>query len=81
MQQSLRGTVILLVALARPVHAQENMPYTTYTDFNQVLEGIDARYPAITRVSDPGTSTHPIYASPPEFVGEFWLGEVSELVI
>ena len=26
-----------------------------------MLKGIDARYPAITRVSDPGTSGHPIY--------------------
>jgi len=61
MQQLLRGTAVLLAALAWPVHAQDNLPYTTYTDFSQVLEGIDARYPDITRVSDPGTSAHPIY--------------------
>ncbi len=61
MQQLLRGTAILLAALAWPAHAQDNLPYTTYTDFSQVLEGIDARYPAVTRVSDPGTSAHPIY--------------------
>jgi len=60
-QQLLRTAVVLLVALARPVHAQDNPPYTTYTDFNKVLEGIDAKYPAMARVSDPGTSAHPIY--------------------
>jgi hypothetical protein len=35
--------------------------YTTYTNFSQVLQGSDARYPAITRVSDPGSSGHPAY--------------------
>jgi hypothetical protein len=35
--------------------------YTTYTNFSQVMQASDARYPAITRVSDPGASGHPIY--------------------
>ena len=61
MQQFLRGTVIFLMALAWPVHAQDNLPYTTYTSFDQLLEGRDARYPSITRVSHPGTSEHPVY--------------------
>lgn len=45
--------VLLLTALARPVHGQDTLPYTTYTSFDQVLEGRDARYPSLTRVSDP----------------------------
>ena len=35
--------------------------YTTYTNFSQVMQASDARYPAITRVSDPGASDHPAY--------------------
>ncbi len=61
MQQFLRGTMIFLMALAWSVHAQENLPYTTYDSFDQLLEGRDARYPTITRISDPGTSEHPVY--------------------
>jgi hypothetical protein len=41
--------------------AQGNLPYTTYTSFSQVLEGVNAHYLDITRVSDPGTSVHPTY--------------------
>src|SRR5712692_2104960 len=61
MQQLLRGTLIFLVALAWSVHSQEDLPYTTYTNFDQVLEARNARYATITRVSDPGTSEHRIY--------------------
>src|SRR5260370_3387868 len=61
MKQLLRVTAILLMALAAAVHAQDNLPYTTYTSFSQVLEGSDARYSAITRVSDPGNSAHRAY--------------------
>jgi hypothetical protein len=35
--------------------------YTTYTTFREVMEARDAKYPALTRVSDPGTSEHPVY--------------------
>lgn len=35
--------------------------YTTYTNFSQVVQGIGARYPAIARVSDPGSREHPVY--------------------
>jgi hypothetical protein len=35
--------------------------YTTYTNFSQVMQASDARYPAIIRVSDPGSSEHPVY--------------------
>jgi len=50
-----------LTGLAWPVHAQNSLPYTTYTSFNQLLEGRNARYPTITRVSYPGTTEHPVY--------------------
>lgn len=49
------------MALAWSGHSQEVLPYTTYTNFAQVLEGRTARYVTLTRVSDPGTREHPIY--------------------
>src|SRR2546427_8748591 len=58
MKQLLRETVIVLIAAVPVVHAQGGLPYTTYTSFGQVLEGSNARYSAITRVSDSGTSGH-----------------------
>jgi hypothetical protein len=45
-------------------HAKGNQQpagYTTYSDFSQVIQAQDARYSALVRVSDPGTSDHPIY--------------------
>ena len=42
-----------LIALGSCAAAQENLPYTVYTNFDQVLEARNARYPTITRVSDP----------------------------
>lgn len=61
MQPLFRGISIFLTVLAWSVYSQENIPYTTYTNFNQVLEGRNARYSAITRVSDPGTSERRFY--------------------
>jgi hypothetical protein len=61
-KQLLLGTVISLMPPAPNVKSQGNLPYTTYTSFKQVLEGSNARYPAITRVSDPGTSEHRAYS-------------------
>src|SRR5437870_6347754 len=61
MNQLLQGTVIFLMALASPVHAQDDLPYTTYATFNQLLEGSNARYPVVTRVSDPCTIEHRCY--------------------
>jgi hypothetical protein len=61
MRQPLREVVIFAIALLPPAHAQENLPYTTYTSFSQVLEGRNARYLSITRVSDPGTNEHRTY--------------------
>lgn len=58
MQPPFRGTVILLillVAFASPNHAQDPLPYTTYTTFEQIVEGTAARYPTLTRISDPST--------------------------
>jgi hypothetical protein len=50
----------LSVLLAGSAIAQ-NLPYTTYSSFDDVLKGKDARYVAVTRVSDPGTPDHPAY--------------------
>src|SRR5713101_4316444 len=61
MLQLSRGTGIFLMALAWPVPAQENLSYTTYTNFDQVLTARNARYAVLTRVSDPGTSEHRAY--------------------
>jgi hypothetical protein len=61
MKQLLRETATFLLALGSAVQAQHHLPYTTYTSFNQVLEGIDARYFPIRRVSEPGTKANPIY--------------------
>jgi hypothetical protein len=61
MQQILKRMVILLMALAGPVQAQDDLPYTTYASFDQVLKGHNARYVAVTRVSDPGTRDRPAY--------------------
>jgi hypothetical protein len=61
MKQLLWGTGICLMALAWPVHAQDDLPYTTYTNFDQVLEGRNARYAVITRVSGSQGNGHRAY--------------------
>ena len=61
MHKILRGTVIFLMVLTWFVYAQDNLPYTTYTSFDQIVEGIEARYPALTRISDPGTNVSKAY--------------------
>jgi hypothetical protein len=61
LKQLLPATVIFLTALAPAVYVQDNLPYTTYTSFNEILEGSNARYPAITRVSDPGAEGRRVY--------------------
>src|SRR5262249_2873619 len=70
-----------LAALAPPVHGQASLPYTTYTSFEEVLEGRGARYPALTRVSDPragGRSTYTgfFFYQVPQFdtTGRYLLG-------
>jgi hypothetical protein len=61
MKQLLPATVIFLTALAPAVYVQDNLPYTTYTSFSEVLEGSNARYPAIARISDPGAEGRRVY--------------------
>src|SRR6266576_5098432 len=55
------AAVVFLMALALPVQAEEELPYATYTSFDKVMGARDARYPAITRVSDPGPPTKRAY--------------------
>lgn len=47
--------------LGTALRAQGDIPYTTCTSFSQMVEGSDARYLPITRVSDPGSMGHRIY--------------------
>src|SRR5215475_816166 len=54
-------TIGLLLGLVSAAHAQQDLPYTTYTDFSQVLKGNDARYLSVKRVSDPGPGEHRAY--------------------
>ena len=58
MNRAFCGILIFLAAPAWLVAADDGLPYTTCTTFEQVLEGRDARYRALTRVSDPGTAQH-----------------------
>jgi hypothetical protein len=60
-QKLLRATFLLVTVLVGHAHSGETLPYTTYTSFSQVIEGRDARYLPVTRVSDPGTREQPIY--------------------
>src|SRR5438128_2059128 len=55
------AAVAVLMALGWPVHAQQNLPYTTYTSFERLLGARDAQYRAISRVSDPGTAEKRAY--------------------
>jgi len=57
------GAKVVDEALGKLIKAAEGKPtsYTTYPNFIRVMEAHGARYPALTRVSDPGTREHPIY--------------------
>jgi hypothetical protein len=46
-------TIGLLPMLGSAAHSQQDLPYTAYTDFSQVLKGNDARDLSVRRVSDP----------------------------
>ncbi|MHC4564251.1 MAG: hypothetical protein ACYTE3_00670 [Planctomycetota bacterium] len=61
MQRFLIGTTVFLTVLIWPANAKDDLPYTTYTTFDQLLEGRDARYAPLARVSDPGSKERPIY--------------------
>jgi hypothetical protein len=54
------GTVIVLWSLPATICSAENLPYTTYASFDELLRG-SGRYPALTRASDPGSSAHKAY--------------------
>lgn len=51
----------MVFAVASAAVAQEGRPYTTFTSFDQVMGARDVRYPAIRRVTDPGTPDRPMY--------------------
>jgi hypothetical protein len=40
---------------------EKPLGYTTYPDFVRVMEAHGARYPTLTRVSEPGSRKHPVY--------------------
>jgi hypothetical protein len=61
MKLPLKRAVIILMALASAAPGQDNLPYVSYSNFSQVLEGSDVRHPSLTRISDPGTSDHRAY--------------------
>jgi hypothetical protein len=51
----------LIKAAEENKEGEEPADYTVYPDFVRVLEAQGARYPPLTRVSDPGTPEKPIY--------------------
>ncbi|MSV28798.1 MAG: hypothetical protein EXQ52_08635 [Bryobacterales bacterium] len=61
LSQFLPVTSLLLMPLSMAIHAQDKLPYSTYSSFSEVLKGSGARYLTVTRVSDPGTSRDPVY--------------------
>jgi hypothetical protein len=61
MKQLIRKVAMLLMALCSVAQAQDHLPYTTYTSFSQVLEGSNARYFPIIRVSDLRPGGQPAY--------------------
>jgi hypothetical protein len=61
MQHPLRGTIVLLMGLAGLALGQDQLPYTSCTNFEQVLATRQARYPALIRVSDPGSAARRMY--------------------
>ena len=40
---------------------QENLPYTTYPSFADLMAGTNAQYPKLIRISEPGTKESPNY--------------------
>ena len=60
-KQLLRAvTLTLFLSRLATIHAEDNLPYTTYASFEEVLRG-SARYPALVRVSDPGAGGNKAY--------------------
>jgi hypothetical protein len=56
-----RSILAFLIALAWSAGASDDPAYTTFATFDQLLGARSVHYPAITRVSDPGTREHPAY--------------------
>jgi len=54
--------IVFLMVLACSASAEDLLPYTTFTNFDQVLAAKNPRYAVTTRVSDPGTSEHRIFS-------------------
>jgi hypothetical protein len=62
MRHLFRAILVLLAALPWPVRAQDNLPYTTHTNFDQIVQRNDACYPKLTRISNPGTNGRRAYS-------------------
>src|SRR6266581_5898819 len=54
-------SIAFIIALTCPLHAQQDLSYTTYPSFDRVLGARDAKYATLTRVSDPGPPDHRAY--------------------
>jgi hypothetical protein len=54
--QAAIAILAFLTGIACASHAQDLLPYTTYASFDEIVEGTAARYPALTRISNPGAS-------------------------
>jgi hypothetical protein len=56
---------LVLIQGIRSADAQDEAKvqagYTTCASFGEVMNAADPKYPAMTRVSDPGTPEHPVY--------------------
>ena len=55
------GAILLLVAFTPAQYGQSPLPYTTYKSMAELLEGKNARYFPLTRLSDPGSKDQPAY--------------------
>jgi len=56
-----RIPLALLLSIVANTHAQVPLPYTTLTNFDQVLQATNVPYRSLTRVSDPGTPQRRAY--------------------
>lgn len=57
----LRAGALAVTLFPVVLHAQGASSYTTYATFKEVLQGRNAQYPALTRVSDPNAGGNPAY--------------------
>ena len=54
-------TSLAVVLMPVPLRAAENLPYTSYSSFAELMAAENAPYPKLIRVSDPGTPEQPNY--------------------